>query len=188
MTLQRTWKGMVFIGASLDGKIARPNDEIDWLTDPPTDHDHAPAQAGPSPPPDYTAFMADVDHVVMGRRTYQKVLTFGGWPYSSKQVVVLSSTLGRSLDDRVTVTGTIEETLDVLGQQEARGVYLDGGRLIQEFLRRGLVDEIIIGVAPVLIGDGIPLFGSLPRDIRLTHLGTSYGDSGMISSRYRVNH
>lgn len=115
------------------------------------------------------------------------MLTFEGWPYSSKQIVVVSSTLERSLDDRATVAGTIEEALDVLDQHQARGVYLDGGRLIQEFLCRGLVDEIVIGVAPVLIGDGIPLFGSLPHDIRLTHLGTSYGDSGMTSSRYRVN-
>ena len=67
-------------------------------------------------------------------------------------------------------------------------MYVDGGQVIQSFLREGLVDEMTIGVAPVLIGDGLPLFASLPHDVLLTHTRTSYGDNGMTSTRCLVEH
>lgn len=184
--MRRTWSGRVFVGVSLDGMIARTDHDLDWLTDPPSNPDHVPGQPSPSGPPDYEAFVADIDHLVMGRGTYEKVLTFGDWPYAEHDVIVLSSRMARDADDRVTVSHSVEEAVELLNTRGARGVYVDGGQVIQEFLRRDLIDELVISVAPVLIGEGIPLFGSLPHDIRLTHLGTSYGDSGMASSRYRV--
>ncbi|MDQ3157709.1 MAG: dihydrofolate reductase family protein [Actinomycetota bacterium] len=186
MTMQRTWSGRVFIGVSLDGMIARPDHNLDWLTDPPANPNHAPGHEGPACPPDYDGFMADIDHLVMGRRTYQKILTFDGWPYAAKQVIVLGTSLKRDSDDRITICHGIDETVDLLNTRNAHGVYVDGGQVVQEFLRHDLIDELIIGTAPVLIGDGIPLFGSLSRDVRLTHLGTSFGDSGMTSTRYAV--
>jgi len=181
-----SWQGRVFIACSLDGFIARTDGNLDWLTDPPHDDGHAPGHQGRTPPPDYEEFMAGIDHMVIGRGTYEKVLTFGGWPYAEQHVIALGSTLPRGADSRVTVAHSVEEVLQTLEGRGARAVYLDGGQVIQEFLRRGLVDEMVITTAPVLIGAGIPLFGSLGVDVRLTHLGTSYGDSGMTSSRYRV--
>jgi len=130
--------------------------------------------------------MATVDHLVMGRGTYEKVLTFDGWPYAAKQVIVLSRTLPSAGDDRVTVTRSLAEAMALLDSRGAHGVYIDGGKVIQEFLRNDLVDDITIARAPVLIGDGLPLFGRLGADIRLVHAGTTVSDSGMTSSLYYV--
>jgi dihydrofolate reductase len=185
MTTTRTWRGYVFIATSLDGYIARHGGDIEWLTDPPKNPDHAPGYDGPNPPPDYEAFMDTVDHLVMGRGTYEKVLTFESWPYP-KPVIVLSTTLPADQDERITVTRTIDQTLQLLAQRDSRGVYVDGGQVIQAFLRHDLIDEITLARAPVLLGDGLPLFGSLEHDVRLTHAGTLTTDSGMTSSHYII--
>lgn len=184
----RTWRGLVYIATSLDGFIARPDGDIDWLTDPPDDSGHAPARPGPQPAPDYDTFMLDVDHHVIGRGTYEKVLTFGAWPYTDTRVVVLSSTMDPDVDDRITVAGDLDVVLALLTRRAAAGVYVDGGKVIQTFLRHGLIDEMTITTAPVLLGEGLQLFGALPGDVRLTLLGTSVLAGGMVSSRYRVLH
>jgi dihydrofolate reductase len=181
----RSWRGYVFIATSLDGFIARRDRDIEWLTDPPKNPDHAPGHDGPNPPSDYEAFMSAVDHLVMGRGTYEKILTFDGWPYT-KPVIVLSTTLPVDEDERITVTRDILQTLGLLAQRNARGVYVDGGKVIQGFLEHDLIDEITLARAPVLLGDGLPLFGTLPHDIRLTHTGILTTDSGMTSSRYII--
>lgn len=186
MTTDRTWMGRVFIGVSLDGMIARRGGDIGWLTDQPAGRDHVPGREGPDAPAGYEDFMAGIDHIVMGRGTYDKVLTFGFWPYESKQVIVVSTTLTEVEVEGVQLAGSVGQACGLLDAQDAGGVYVDGGQLIQESLRRDLIDELTISVAPVLIGDGLPLFGSLPGDILLTHVGTSYNDHGMTSSRYLV--
>ncbi len=185
MTTTRSWRGYVFIAASLDGFIAREDGDIAWLTDPPKNPGHAPGHDGPHPPIGYERFMAAVDHLVMGRGTYEKVLTFDSWPYA-KPVIVLSTTLPDTEDKRITVTRDIPETLRLLAEREARGVYIDGGRVIQAFLEDDLIDEITLTRAPVLLGSGLPLFGPLTHDLRLTHTGTLTTDSGMTSSHYTI--
>lgn len=182
----RTWRGLVFIATSLDGMIARIDDDLDWLTDQPTGRPHAPELDTASRPPNYDEFMASITHIVMGRGTYEKVLTFGDWPYSSKRVYVLSTTSTRQ-DPNVTVLGSTADVVNALNEDGARGVYIDGGKVIQEFLREGLIDEMTVSTAPVLIGEGIPLFGGLDDDVLLTHKATSYGDNGMVGSTYMVN-
>lgn len=185
MTTTRTWRGYVFIAASLDGYIARHDGDIEWLTDPPTNPDHVPGYDGPNPPPDYKALMDAIDHLVMGRGTYEKILTFENWPYP-KPVIVLSTTLSADQDERITVTRSVSQTLQLLAQRDSRGVYVDGGQVIQAFLRHDLIDEITLARAPVLLGGGLPLFGSLEHDVRLTHTGTLTTDSGMTSSHYII--
>ncbi|HKJ12193.1 MAG TPA: dihydrofolate reductase family protein [Ornithinimicrobium sp.] len=183
-----SWQGRVFIAQSLDGFIARPDGDLGWLTDPPHDEGHVTGHDGPEPPPGYEAFMAGIDHLVVGRGTYEKVLTFAGWPYAGHHVIVLGSTLAPGVDERISVAHSVPEVVQTLEGRGARAVYVDGGQVIQEFLRQGLVDELVISTAPVLLGAGIPLFGALGTDVQLTHLGTSYAGSGMTSSRYRVKH
>jgi dihydrofolate reductase len=168
----------VFIGASLDGFIARPNGELDWLPE------------GGGEPHGYNEFIASVDAIVIGRKTFETVLTLGPWPYGDKRVVVLSS---RPIDLSVASGGAVEQMAgtpaEIVSQLAATGahhVYVDGGITIQGFLRAGLIQRLIITRVPVLIGAGIPLFGTLPRDIRLRHVSTRHYPSGLVSSEYHI--
>jgi dihydrofolate reductase len=168
----------VFVGASVDGFIARRNDDLDFLPE------------GGGEPHGYDEFMTTVDAVVIGRRTFEKVLTLGPWPYGTKRVVVLSS---RPVDPSAAVGGVVEqmggppaEIVSRLAASGAHHLYVDGGDTIQRFLRAGLIQRLIITRVPVLIGDGIPLFGTLPRDIRLRHVATRHYPSGLVQSEYSV--
>lgn len=167
----------VFVGTSVDGFIARPDGTFDFL----------PADGGE--PHGYDEFMASVDALVIGRHTFETVLAFPTWPYGDKRVVVLSS---RPLD-LSTAAGAVEQMggapADIAAQLAATGahhLYVDGGITVQQFLRAGLVDRLIITRVPVLIGQGIPLFGSLPHDIRLRHIVTRQYASGLVQSEYQV--
>lgn len=167
----------VFIGISIDGFMARRNGDLDWL--PEDDEPHG-----------YDEFMASVDALVIGRNTFEKVMSFEGWPYGEKRVVVLSS---RPVDLSVVRNGVVEQMsgspAEIVSQLAATGahhLYIDGGITIQGFLRAGLIQRLIITRVPVLIGDGIPLFGSLLRDIRLRHVATRQYANGLVQSEYDV--
>lgn len=168
----------VFVGTSVDGFIARRNGSFDFLP------------VGGGEPHGYDEFMASVDALVIGRNTFEVVRAMPAWPYGQKRVVVLSS---RPVDlsdvhDAVVehMSGSPEEIVAKLAASGAKHVYVDGGITIQAFLRAGLVQRIIITRVPVLIGEGIPLFGSLERDIPLEHVSTQQYASGMVKSEYRV--
>ncbi len=168
----------VFIGTSVDGFIARPNDDLDFLPE------------GGGEPHGYNEFIASVDAIVIGRKTFEKVLTLGPWPYGEKRVVVLSS---RPVDLSAASGGVVEQMAgppaEIVSELAARGahhLYVDGGITIQGFLRAGLIQRLIITRVPVLIGEGVPLFGTLPRDIRLRHVATSHYPSGLVQSEYHI--
>jgi dihydrofolate reductase len=171
-------KVSVFIGTSVDGFIARPNGDLDFLP------------AGGGEPHGYNEFMASVDALVIGRNTFETVLVFPEWPYGDKRVVVLSS---RGLDFSTVRGGVVEQMAGapeaIVAKLAASGVkhiYVDGGITIQRFLRAGLVQRLTITRVPVLIGEGIPLFGALPRDLRLHHVATQHYPSGLVKSEYEV--
>jgi dihydrofolate reductase len=168
----------VFIGTSLDGFIARPDGALDFL----------PADGGE--PHGYNEFIATVDAIVIGRKTFETVLAMTPWPYGNKRVVVLSSqpvdfssVRGGKVEQ---MAGSPEEIVSKLAATGAHHAYIDGGITIQRFLRAGLIQHIIITRVPVLIGEGIPLFASLPQDIRLRHVATKSYASGLVSSKYDV--
>ncbi|CAN5566998.1 dihydrofolate reductase family protein [soil metagenome] len=185
-TRQRRWTGLVFIATSVDGYIARSDGDLEWLTDPPPEHRHVPAHHGDDAPPDYDAFTAEVTHLVMGRGTYETVRTFDTWPYGRFRVVVISTTLPPDGDGRISVVTSIDEACAVLEQEHATAVYVDGGEVVSGFMTAGLIDELTISRAPVVLGDGLPLFHRMPSETRLIHQGTSTTESGMTSTRYRV--
>jgi dihydrofolate reductase len=173
----------VFVGTSLDGFIARPNGNFDFLP------------AGGGEPHGYDEFIATVDAIVMGRNTFETVLTLGAWPYGDKRVVVLSSRpLSSRSVDLSPASGAVLEQMagppeQIVAQLAASGVhhlYIDGGITIQQFLRAGLIQRLTITRVPVLIGQGIPLFGSLPHDVQLRHITTRHYPSGLVSSEYHV--
>jgi len=182
---RRGWQGKVFIATSVDGYIARDAGDIAWLTDPPPIAGHAKPPADPLVIPGYEEHLASVDHLVMGRGTYEKVLTFGFWPYPQQHVIVLSRTLVTD-DSRITVATSTEEALTLLAERGSTAVYVDGGKFIADWLRRGLIDDIVLARAPVLLGGGIPLFGLLDTDVHLIHLATTFNDADMTSSHYRI--
>lgn len=168
----------IFIGTSVDGFIARPNGDLDFLP------------AGGGEPHGYNEFMASVDALVIGRKTFETVLAFPVWPYGEKRVVVLSSrpvdlsaVRGRVVEQ---MGGPPAEIVAKLAAGGAHHLYVDGGVTIQRFLRAGLIQRLIITRVPVLIGEGIPLFGTLPRDLRLRHVATQHYPSGLVKSEYHV--
>jgi dihydrofolate reductase len=127
---------------------------------------------------------------VIGRKTFETVLAMTPWPYGDRRVVILSS---KPVDLSAAKGGKVEQMAGDPGQMAsqlaasgAQHVYVDGGITIQRFLRAGLIQRLVITRVPVLIGDGIPLFGSLPHDIRLRHIETRQYPSGLVSSEYVV--
>ena len=171
----------VFIGASLDGFIARPDGGIDWLD-----------VEGVLENEDYgyNEFIRDIDAIVMGRGSFEKVLTFDSWPYGSTRVVVLSTrpvTIPERLSQTVEhMAGPPEAIVTRLEERGLTRLYIDGGKTIQGFLRAGLIDRMTITRLPVILGEGIPLFGATGRDIRLEHVRTHAYPDGLVQTEYRV--
>jgi len=170
-------KASVFIGISVDGFIARRNGELDFLP------------AGGGEPHGYDEFMRSVDALVIGRKTFETVLSFDKWPYGEKSVFVLSTRSLAPAPAGAVVEHLSGEPVEIVSRLEARGIrhaYVDGGITIQRFLRAGLIQHLIITRVPVLIGDGIPLFGSLPHDVHLRHIATRHYPSGLVQTEYEV--
>jgi dihydrofolate reductase len=169
----------VFCGISVDGFLARPNGALDFL------------DAGGQEPHGYEEFFSSIDVMVIGRKTFEVVLGFGGWAYGKKPVVVLSS---QPLDFSSIKDGVVEqmsgEPAEIIERLKARGfqhAYIDGGITIQRFLAAGLINRLIITRVPILIGAGIPLFGSLPQDISLRHIATRSYQGGLVQTEYEIS-
>lgn len=173
-------KATVFVGTSLDGFIARADGSLDFLP------------AGGGEPHGFEELMASVDAVVMGRKTYETVLGMGleAWPYGAKRVFVLSTRPLAPAPDAAHVERLSGAPEDIAAGLTARGIqhaYVDGGITLQGFLRAGLIQRLIITRVPVLIGEGIPLFGALGRDIKLRHIATQTYATGLVKSEYEVS-
>lgn len=172
----------VFIATSLDGFIAREDGCLDWL-------DAANARVPEGEDCGFGDFMDSVDVLIMGRMTYEQVLSFGQWPYN-KPVFVLSS---RSLDIpqhlKEFVTHSSESAQNLcarLSHDGVKRIYVDGGRTIQSFLELGLIDYITITLIPVLLGSGKPLFLGINKDIPLTLISTKRYKFGFVQVTYQV--
>lgn len=148
----------LYIGASLDGYIARQNDDIEWLTQ----FDQADQDYG------YAEFMVSIDTVIMGRTTYDQVLTFAEWPYSKEKCYVMTSRPDAD-DDRVEFrSGDPAELIAEIRAKQGGGIWLIGGsQLVHQFLSKDLVDRYIISIVPILLGSGKPLFRPGRPQVRL---------------------
>ena len=170
-------KTYVYIGVSLDGFIARKDGDIDWLV----------TFESPEVHKGYSDFVSKIDAVVIGRGTFEKVLSFPGWPYE-RSVFVLSRSLKHipdSLEGKVKIiTMEPKELLHYLSGEGFSNIYVDGGKVIQQFLKEDCITEIIISRVPVLIGTGIPLFGFLERDLKFRHMETRVYSNGLVKSHY----
>jgi dihydrofolate reductase len=173
-------KTSVFIATSIDGFIAREKGSIDWLS------------GGRKSGEDYgyKEFINSVDAIVMGRNTYEQVLSFSSWPYGKKPVVIMS-TRKVNIPEKIvktvfTMNATPKEVIRQLSERGYKHLFIDGGKTIQGFLKEGLIQQLIITMVPILIGNGIPLFGSISHDVQLKHLGTRQFDDGLVQCRYQV--
>lgn len=174
--------GHVFIATSLDGFVARQDHSLDWLLKQPDAEDD---DGG------FAAFMDSVDGLIMGTGSFRTVLGFGQWPYT-KPVVVLSNSLSEQdipeeLKDKVRLsTAAPADLMQELQEQGWTRAYVDGGRMVQSFLRQGLIADLTITTVPILIGSGIPLFGSLDRDIDLKVASSRILPTGMVQTTFQV--
>jgi len=172
-------RASVFVGTSVDGFIARKDGAFDFLS----------AGGSGDEPHGFEEFLATVDALVMGRNTYEVVHPFPEWPYGARPVFVLSHRPLPPGPTGAVVERMAGEPAEVLSQLETRGfghVYVDGGLTIQAFLRAGLIQRLVVSRVPVLIGEGIPLFGPLSADVRLTHVATRTYAGGLVQSEYEV--
>jgi len=171
-------KAFVYIGTSLDGFIARTNGDIEWLVQ--YANDEA-IQA-------YEEFISKIDAVVIGRGTFDKVLTFPSWPYE-KKVFVLSNTLKKLPaiveNKAILLSLSPADTLKKLSQEGYTNVYVDGGLVIQNFLKADLIDELIISKVPIIIGSGIPLFADVKQGLLFQHVKTEVQSNELVRSYYK---
>ena len=171
---------MVFIGASLDGFIADRNGGLNWLTAIPN-----PEQSDMG----YTEFMAQVDALVMGRKTFETVCGFeGDWPYA-KPIFIVSRTLDTIAeeyrDKAELVKGSLVQILEKIHNEGYHRLYIDGGVTIQNFLKEDLIDEITITTIPIVLGGGSALFSILPKELEFTLVESKIFLNQLVQSHYR---
>ena len=173
--------GHVMMAMSLDGFVARPDRSLDWLMkQDTTGEDHG-----------FEVFLASVDAIVMGSGSFRTVLEFDNWPYD-RPVFVMSESL-RDSDIPPKLRDTVELSIldpraimNDLHDRGFRRIYVDGGAVIRSFLKAGLITDMKVTLIPILIGDGIRMFGDLDRDIDLTLEDVKEFASGLVDLRYRL--
>jgi len=164
-------KILVYIASSLDGYVARENGDIDWLP--------KITESG------YDTFYKSVDTVIMGKTTYDQVLTFGEYPYKDKKSFVFTRT-NQNKDENAEFVSDVEKFVKDGFPNAGENIWLVGGaQIISSFLKQGVVDEIIISVIPILLGKGIPLFKNIENETKLELIKTEkYGQ--LIDLHYKV--
>lgn len=176
-------KCSVYIATSVDAFIAKKDGDIEWLNRPEYSTSEMKGLS-------YDEFITSVDALVMGRNTFEKALTFGDWPYNGIPVVVLTSReliIPPHLKGKVTAMGGDPKALVAnLAEEGKQHLYIDGGKTIQRFLQAGLINEITITKIPILLGDGIPLFGPMESELPLRLIEATSSANGFVQVRYEV--
>ena len=170
---------IVYIATSIDGFIARKDGDIDWLMEIPNPEN---SDYG------FSDFMERVDGIIMGRNTFDTVMSFGEWPYT-KPVFVLSSSL-KSIPEKYQelaklISGPLDELVRSLNAKGFNGLYIDGGKTIQSFLKQNLIDEMQITRIPIVLGSGIPLFAELDVEIKFDLVTTEILNKYLVKSIYK---
>lgn len=169
-------KVKVYIAVSLDGYIAHSDGNIDWLD----------SVARPDEDYGYAAFIETIDTVIMGRKTYEKVLSFGGeFPHAGRDCYVLTRT-ERVPDGQVHFySGTAGELLDQIRRQPGKDIFIDGGsEAIDFFRKKDLIDSYTVSIIPILLGEGIPLFKESKKERPLKLVEATTFDSGLVQLTY----
>ena len=178
-------KVLVYLACSLDGFIAGPDNDLEWL------HAPGPAPDAPAPPSDalgFEALMAQTGAMLMGRHTHDVVAGFGAWPYGDCPVLV--STHRPLTPAHPTVRAVSGDIVSLIAEAKAaagpKDVYLDGGALVRQALDAGLVDELILTFVPILLTAGVSLFTGLTTRRRLQFTAQHPMANGMLQVRATV--
>jgi dihydrofolate reductase len=166
----------VFIGASLDGFIARKDGGIDWLS----------IVERPGEDYGYQKFHDSIDAIIVGRNTYETALSFPGWPYAGKRCVVLTHQARQPRHDEEFSSGPPGALVARLAAEGVKRAYVDGGAVVQQFLAAGLVSDLTVSILPILLGEGIRLFGATGRDLPLRLVQSRAFESGLVQLEYHL--
>ncbi|OJW80215.1 MAG: dihydrofolate reductase [Bacteroidetes bacterium 46-16] len=171
-------KVILYIAMSLDGYIARENNELDFLKI----VERAGEDYG------YYDFIKNIDTVVMGRKTYDMVLDFGiPFPHKDKKCYVLTRSKSGSDENVTFYNGALDKLISELRRKEGKDIFIDGGaETVNELLQLKLIDKLIISVIPVLLGNGIKLFNGGRPEQKLELLRSSTFSSGLVQLWYEV--
>jgi dihydrofolate reductase len=185
-------KCSVFIATSTDGFIAKKDGSVDWLHA----SGNAAADMGEQADMGFADYLSSIDCLIMGRKCMEVIasmnLTPEQWPYGDNRIIVLSNTLKQAPDnikDKVEIySGDLRTLVSALDSDGYKHAYIDGGITIQAFINLGLIDEMTITRAPVLLGEGIPLFGTTKKDIKLEQASATAFANDFVQVKYSVNY
>ncbi|MGD6994179.1 dihydrofolate reductase family protein [Sutcliffiella horikoshii] len=169
---------IVYIAQSVDGFIAKKDDDISWLS----------MVDAPGEDYGYMEFVESVDTVIMGRRTYEKVLSFGvEFPHKERKTYVLSNSKKGSDDYVEYYSGDVKELITYIRANSGKNIFVDGGaEVIKEFVKQDLIDEYVISTIPILIGNGVRLFKETEQEKKLELVASNSFPSGLVQNRYIV--
>lgn len=185
-------KCSVYIATSVDGFIARKDGNVDWLHT----AGNSKVDMGEHADMGMVDYMASVDCLIMGRKCMEMIsnmnLTPEQWPYGNTRIIVLSNTLKqapKNMKDKVEMySGDLNILVSQLEGEGHKHAYIDGGTTIQAFLNLQLINEMIITRTPVLLGEGIPLFGKTGKDIKLENAQAIAFANDFVQVKYSVNY
>ena len=179
--MSQSSKTIVFIAVSLDGFIAKQDGDIGWLS----------LVDNPNEDYGYSAFLQGIDVVIMGRKTYDKVLSLGeNFLHKDKQCYILSTKQHKSNHNHITFyQGELTKLVEELKSKFGKGIYIEGGgEIISELRKNHLIDEYIISIIPILLGSGIPLFKACDFEEKLKLISTKAYPSGLVQVHYHTQY
>ncbi len=169
-------KVMLYIAMSLDGYIAKPDDDLGFLSIVEKEgEDYG-----------YADFVSTVDAVIVGRKTYDKVLSMGfDFPHSDKDAYIVTRTPREPIGSVKFYTGSLPALVADLKAKQGKHIFVDGGAgIVHELLKYDLIDEFYISIIPILLGEGISLFKNGRPELKLKLMSTKQFDMGLAQLHY----
>ena len=175
MTTER--KVILYIASSLDGYIAKPNDDLSFLS----------IVQKKGEDYGYADFIKTVDTVILGRKTYDWVMTqVSEFPHAHKNSYVITRTARPAIGKTHFYTGDLKHLVLKLKSEQGKNIFIDGGaEIVNEFLKQNLIDELIISVIPILVGNGTRLFKDGRPEQKLEIVSTKQFDKGLTQLHYK---